>query len=116
MFIASAIVSLLLAAVLAFAAVRKLSHRPEVVEIYTRAGVPEERLNPLALILLAGAVGLVAGLAWAPIGIAAAIGVIAYFALALAAHIRANDLRNLTNPAVIELFAVAALVLRFATV
>jgi hypothetical protein len=57
MFIASAVVSLLLAAAMAFAAVRKLSHRPEVVETYTRAGVPEERLNLLALILLGGSAG-----------------------------------------------------------
>lgn len=115
MFVASATVSLLLAAALVFAAVRKLSHRPEVVETYTRVGVAEERLNHLAVILLAGAVGLVAGLAWAPIGIAAAVGVIVYFALAVAAHVRAHDLGNVATPVVIELLAVAALVLRLAT-
>jgi hypothetical protein len=115
MFTVTAGVSLLLAAALAFAAIRKLSHRPQVVQSYTRVGVPESRLNHLALILLAGAAGLVAGLAWAPIGIASAIGVIAYFALALAAHIRAHDLENLATPAIIELLSVAVLVLRLST-
>lgn len=115
MFLATAVVSMLLAAALAYAAVRKLSHRPEVVQTYARVGVAEGRLDQLAVILLAGAAGLVVGLLWAPIGVAAAGAVIVYFGLALGAHIRAADLENLPTPAVIELLAVAALVLRLET-
>jgi hypothetical protein len=115
MFVATTIVSVLLAATLAYAAVRKLSHRPEVVQSYARVGVPEEKLDYLAVVLLAGAAGLIVGLFLAPIGIAAAIGVVCYFVLALAAHIRADDIANLPTPAVIEVVAVAALVLRLAT-
>jgi hypothetical protein len=116
MFVVSAVVSTLLAAALAYAAVRKLSHRPEVVRSYSRVGVPEDRLDHLAVILLAGAAGLLVGLAWAPIGIAAAIGVIVYFLLAVAAHVRADDLQNVATPVVIELVAVAALVLQLTAV
>jgi uncharacterized membrane protein len=105
------LVSVLLAALLVFAAVRKLSHRPEVVATYTRVGVPEDRLNSLAWILLAGAAGLIAGLVWRPIGVAAGIGLVVYFVLAIASHIRAGDLRNLPVPVVMELLAVASLVL-----
>ncbi len=65
--------------------------------------------------LSAGAAGLLAGLLWAPIGIAAVVGVIAYFALAIAAHIRAHDVEDLPTPLVIELLAIAALALRLAT-
>jgi len=115
MFIATAIVSILLAAILTWTAVRKLSHREEVVRSYLRAGVPEERLNHLALILLMGAAGLVAGLAWAPLGIAAAAGVICYFIGAIASHLRVGDTRNTPTPLVLELLAVVALVLRIAT-
>jgi hypothetical protein len=115
MFVATTIVSVLLAATLAYAAVRKLSHRPEVVQSYVRVGVPEEKLDYLAIVLLAGAAGLVIGLFLAPIGIAAAIGVVCYFVLALAAHVRADDVANLPTPAAIEVVAVAALVLRLAT-
>jgi DoxX-like family len=115
MFAATAVVSTLLSAALAFAAVRKLSHRPEVVASYARVGVPEDRLNQLAVILLAGAAGLLVGLAWAPIGITAAAGLVVYFVLALAAHIRFDDLENVPTPAVIEVFAIAALVLRVAS-
>jgi DoxX-like protein len=112
MFAAAAIVSSLLAALLAFSAIRKLSHRPEVVATYTRVGVPEGKLDYLALILLAGAAGLVVGLFWGPLGVAAAAGLVVYFLLAIAAHIRAGDAVHLATPAVIELMAVAALVLR----
>ena len=115
MFVVTIAVSILLAVALAYAAVRKLSHRPDVVQSYARVGVPEDKLNALAFILLAGAAGLLAGLLWAPIGIAAAAGVTAYFVLAIAAHIRAHDSENLPTPLVIELLAVTALALRVAT-
>ena len=112
MFAAAAVVSSLLAALLAFSAIRKLSHRPEVVATYTRVGVPEDKLDHLALLLLAGAVGLVVGVFWGPLGIAAAVGLVVYFLLAIGAHIRADDAVHLPTPVVIELMAVAALVLR----
>jgi DoxX-like protein len=105
------VIPMLLAALLVFAAARKLSHRPEVVATYTRVGVPEDRLDLLAWILLAGAAGLLAGLAWHPIGVAAGIGLVVYFLLAIAAHIRAGDARNLPVPVAIELLAVASLIL-----
>ena len=110
--VATMIVSILLAALLAFAAIRKLSHREEVVEMYTRVGVPEDKLDYLAAILLAGAAGLVLGLFWTPLGVAAAIGVTCYFLIAIAAHIRSNDAGNLPTPLAIEAIAIAALVLQ----
>jgi hypothetical protein len=100
---------------LAFAAIRKLSHRPEVVASYARVGVPEEKLDYLAFILLAGAAGLLAGLLWAPFGVAAAIGLVAYFALAIGAHVRHNDLEHVATPIVIALLAAGALALRLIT-
>jgi hypothetical protein len=107
-----AVLSILLAGILAFSAVRKLSHREEIVRTYTRVGVPADKLDSLAYILLAGAAGLIAGLFWAPIGVAAAIGIACYFLLAIAAHIRADDAEHLPTPVVIELIAAASLILR----
>jgi hypothetical protein len=115
MSIAAAAASVLLAGLLAFAAARKLSHRPEVVATYVRVGVPDEKLNYLAVILLAGAAGLLLGLFWETIGVAAAAGVVLYFLLAVAAHLRAHDQENLPTPVVILVLAVAALALRLAT-
>src|SRR5687768_1872723 len=94
------VVSAVLALGLVITAVRKLSHAPAVVETYRRVGVPEKRLNALALVLLAGAAGLVVGLWWRPIGLAAALGLVVYFVLAVAAHIRFRDLRPLPTPVV----------------
>ena len=74
-----------------------------MVETYTRVGVPEDKLKRLAWILLAGASGLIAGLLWPPIGVAAGIGLVVYFLLAIAAHVRANNAKNLVAPVVMEL-------------
>jgi DoxX-like family len=112
MSVITAVVTVLLAAILAFAAVRKLTHRPDVVAGYAKVGVPEERLNQLAFILLLGAAGLLLGLVWTPIGIAAAIGVVVYFLLAIAAHVRHGDTHNLPTPVAVEAIAVAAVVLQ----
>jgi hypothetical protein len=71
-------------------------------------------LDYLAIILLAGAAGLVVGVFWAPIGIAASIGVILYFLVAIAFHVRADDAEHLPTPLAIALIAVAALILQLA--
>ena len=109
------VISTLLAAVLGYAAVRKLSHRPEIVATYTRVGVPEAKLDYLAAILILGAAGLIAGLAWPPLGIAATTALIGYFSLAIGAHVRARDLANLPTPLLIILLTGATLVLHIET-
>jgi hypothetical protein len=115
MFVATVVVSVVLAAAMAGAGLRKLTHRPHVVQAYVRVGVPEDRLDYLAMILLAGAAGLLVGLVWSPIGVVAAVGTVCYFLLAVAAHLRAHDTGNLPAPVVMTLLAIAALVLRLAT-
>lgn len=115
MSIATTTVSILLAALLAFAAIRKLSHQEQVVESYARVGVPDDKLNYLAIILLAGAAGLMLGLLWAPIGVAAAIGVVCYFIGAVTFHLRAGDARNLPTPLAMLATAVVTLVLQLVT-
>lgn len=115
MFTATVAVSLLLAALLSASVAMKLSHKPAVVENYAKAGVPEERLNLLAAVLGAGVAGLIAGLFWAPIGIAAGIGLVLYFLLAVAAHVRADDAKNAVMPVIIMLVSALTLYLRIAT-
>jgi DoxX-like family len=114
MFVAAAAVTVLLAALLVFSAIRKLSHREEVVQTYVRVGVPEDRLDRLAFVLLAAAAGLVIGLLWAPLGVAAGIGVVGYFAAAVVAHVRADDTKHLPAPVAYALIAMVALALRLA--
>jgi hypothetical protein len=114
-FAATVVISVVLAALLAFSAARKLSHDEEVVRAYARAGVPEDRLDHLALVLLAGAAGLLAGLAWPPLGVAAAAALVVYFLVAIAFHVRAHDVAHVATPVVVWLLAAAALALRLAT-
>ena len=109
--LATVAVSVVLAALLTLAAVRKLSHQEHVVRSYARVGVPEDKLDRLAIVLLAGAAGLVLGLLWAPIGVAAAIGVVCYFIGAVAFHIRAGDVKNMPTPIVYLATAAVALAL-----
>jgi hypothetical protein len=104
--------SVLLAALLTYSAIAKLSHKERFVRGYIKVGVPEDKLDYLAIILLAGAAGLLLGLLWAPIGVAAAAGVTLYFLVAIAFHIRADDADHLPTPLVIAVLAAAALGLR----
>jgi hypothetical protein len=115
MFALTVVVTLVLAVLLGASAVRKLSHRPEIVASYARAGVAERWLNPLALLLLAASAGLLGGLAWRPIGIVTAAALVVYFLAALGFHLRARDYAQMATPAAIEAAAVAALVLALAS-
>lgn len=108
------LLTVLLAVILLWSAVLKLSHRPGVVASYARVGVPERMLNPLALVLLSGAAGLVVGLWWEVVGVAAAAGVATYFLVAIGAHVRTRQLKSVGTPIVIELLAATILVLNSA--
>lgn len=115
MLLASTLVSALLAALLAYSAIRKLSHDPPVVQGYATAGVPESWLNTLAWILLAGAAALMIGRWWPPLGVAVAGALLVYFGVAISFHLRAGDAEHLPVPASMAFLAAAALAFRIAT-
>lgn len=77
--------------------------------------MPPRFIPYLALLLLTAAAGLLLGLRWAPLGIAAAAGLTGYFTVAIGAHLRVRDLRNLPTTLVYLALAVATLALRLAT-
>lgn len=111
MFIATVIVSSLLALAVFGSAVGKLTRQPMVVDMLTGLGVPTSWLPRLATAELAGGTGLLIGLAVTWIGIAAAAGLIVYFVGAVATHVRAHD-KAIAAPALLAGIAIAALVLR----
>lgn len=108
---AANIIAVILAVGLAGSAAGKLAKAAPVVENLTRAGVPLSMYPFLAAVEVAGAIGLVWGIWWAPIGIAAATGVILYFIGAVAFHVREKDYA-VAPPVSYGLLAVAALVTR----
>lgn len=114
MFIATVVVTALLAAALLGSAVAKLRKDATVMAGMRTVGVPDRRVPALAALEIAGAVGLLVGLGVWPLGVAAAVGVIAYFTGALIAHARVRD-RAVAPPTFFLVLAVAALVLRLLT-
>ncbi|RYJ24739.1 integral membrane protein [Streptomyces sp. L-9-10] len=114
MFIAYAVVGILLAVALTGSAVGTFTRQEKIVGSMLGLGVPESWLPRLATLKAAGAVGLVVGL-WVPLlGAAAAIGVVLYFIGAAVTHLRAKDYA-IAPVVVLFLLAVAALVLRLAS-
>ncbi|MFJ9340652.1 DoxX family protein [Streptomyces sp. NPDC101733] len=111
MFIAYAVVGMLLALALTASATLTLRRSEPVMANMRAVEVPEAWLPRLAALKAAGAVGLVVGLWIAPIGVAAAAGVTLYFIGAVVTHLRVKHY-ELAPAAVLTLLAAAALVLR----
>jgi hypothetical protein len=105
------IVTIAAAAWVGFSAVSMFARAKWVVEPITEYGVPTSWWPWLGTAKAAGALGLIAGLFWPPIGIAAAIGLILYFAGALVTVARARSYAHLLYPALYLAPVVAALVL-----
>ena len=114
MFAATVVVSVLLALAAIGSAMGKLTKNPKIVESMDTLHVPMSWLPPLAAAEIAGGVGLLVGLKVAPLGIAAAIGLVAYFVGAVATHLKAKD-KNIAAPLVLMVVSFAALILRIAT-
>jgi hypothetical protein len=72
---------------------------PFVLKFMRDVSVPESWVSKLGIVKLAGALGLLAGLAVRPIGIAAGVGLVLYFVGAVITHIRAGVLYNIGFPA-----------------
>jgi hypothetical protein len=110
------VVTAFAAAIATFSGVAKIRRDPKIVKvIHDTVGVPMQYLPILAACELAGALGIVAGIWWPPLGVAAGIGLVVYFVGAVVSHIRVGDVAGI-GPAVFVLaLASAALVTRLMT-
>jgi hypothetical protein len=88
---AKVIVTALLAALFAFASLIKLFGVPQSLAIRDHLGVKPGQWRVIGLLELAGVAGVLAGLYWAPIGVAAAIGLALLVLGAIVFHVRAKD-------------------------
>lgn len=91
MSLAALVLSLVLALAMLVSGGLKIVRAPRIVRLMAVVGVPPQRLPVLGALQVAGAVGLLGGLAWPLLGIAAATGLVLYFAGAVAAHLRVHD-------------------------
>ncbi|MFE7720747.1 DoxX family protein [Nocardia rhizosphaerihabitans] len=92
------IVTIVAALWVGFSAFSLLRRAPFVVDPLVEYGVPQTWWTPLGLAKAAGSIGLIVGL-WIPaIGVAAAIGLILYFAGAVVTVLRARSYKTVAFP------------------
>ena len=105
---ATVVVTLSLAALFTFSSSIKLLGVPKSLTIRDHLGVSPIQWRVIGALELAGVVGVLVGLLWAPIGIAAAIGLALLSIGAVAFHLRASDRVVDLAPAVIGVALAAA--------
>ncbi len=116
MFIVTAVLAALLAAGYVAAGLPKVLARPAMVDNARHLGFPLPAFRLIGLLELAGSAGLLVGLYWAPLGIAAASGLVLLISGGLIAHLRLRDSFAVAAPAVVFFVAsVAVLALRLTT-
>ncbi len=112
MYITYVVVTVLTIIANAGIAIADLARAKFVLANSAEVGVPESWIPPLATLKAAGAAGLLLGLlGFRLIGIAAAVGLVLFFAGALATHIRTRVFHNLAFPATYFLLAAGSLIL-----
>jgi hypothetical protein len=112
-FVAYCVIAVLYSLSLAFSGITKLQQNPQAVQIiHNRIGVPLEYFPLLAACEFAGAIGLLAGIRWPRLGIAAAIGLVIYFVGAILSHIRVGDVAGIGGAVFMLAIALAALLTR----
>ncbi len=79
-----------------------------IVDTAGRLGIPVSLMVPFGILLGSAGLGLLAGFALPGLGTAAAAGLVAYFVIALGAHLRVRDLQ-LAWPLLFLALALAAL-------
>ena len=110
-------ITLVLALMATFSGVGKIRRDPLPVRvIHETIGLPLKYLPLLAACEFAGAVGIVVGIWWPPIGIAAGIGLVLYFVGAIVSHQRVGDVKGIGPAAFMLVLAAGALALRVLTI
>jgi hypothetical protein len=111
--IAKVVVTALLAAILGFAGLIKVLGVQQSLTIRDHLGVEPVHWRAIGALELAAVAGVLAGLAWWPIGVAAAVAAALLLLGAIGFHARASDSAADTAPAVIGLgLAVATAILQ----
>jgi uncharacterized membrane protein YphA (DoxX/SURF4 family) len=100
--------SLILAAVCALPGAAKLTSHPRMRDSASRFGIRWHHYRLIGVAELAAAAGILIGLWWHPLGLAAAAGIAVLLTGALITHRRANDSAKDMAPALIAIVITAA--------
>ncbi|MBF6065361.1 DoxX family protein [Nocardia terpenica] len=107
MTIASAVLAALLAVVMTAAGAPKVLAVASMRERAAHAGISVTGYRGIGVVEIAGAAGLLAGIGWYPIGLAAGVGVLLLMIGAIITHVRIGDaLAEMVPAAVTGLLAV----------
>ena len=110
------VVTAIVALMVAFSGLGKIRRDPKIVRvIHETVGVPMAYFPLLAACEFAGALGLVAGIWWPPLGIAAGAGLVLYFVGAVVSHLRVGDFKGIGPAAFMLVVAAGALAMRILT-
>ncbi len=115
MFITYAVVAVLMSAVLLASAGAKFTRPKRLVDQMSTLGLSYGVLPFLGIAQIAGAGGLVIGLWWGPLGIAAAVCLTLYFLGAVASHLRVGDYKGAPPAAILTAVAVVLAASRVAS-
>jgi hypothetical protein len=116
MHIAYLVITILFSAMVSFSGLGKIRREPHQVQvIHKTIGVPLKCFPLLAACEFAGALGLVFGIWWPRLGVAAGIGLIVYFAGATVSHLWVGDVKGIGPAAFMLALAAAALAMRILT-
>lgn len=115
MFTTYVVVAILMSTVLVASAGAKAIRTQHITGQMASLGLPESLLLFLVAAQVSGAAGLVVGIWWGPLGIAAAVGLTLYFAGAVASHLRVGDHKGAPPAIVLTLIAIALIALRATT-
>lgn len=110
------VITILFALMVSFSGVGKVRRDPRQVKVvHETVGVPLKYFPILAACEFAGAVGLLVGIWWPSIGIAAGIGLVVYFVGAVVSHLRVGDIKGIGPAAFMLVLAAGTLALRVLT-
>ncbi|MBD0421649.1 DoxX family protein [Streptomyces sp. TRM S81-3] len=115
MSIAYVVLAVLLSLMLVVSGRGKLVKDPKVMAVLEAVGVASGLVPVLAVLEFAGALGLLVGIGYRPLGVAAAVGVVLYFLGAVIAHLRVKDVKGVPGSGVLLVVSAAELALAAAT-
>jgi hypothetical protein len=113
MFNAYTVLAVVMALLVTGSGVAKVQRAPHVVKVINEVvRVPLRWFPYLAACEFAGGIGLLLGIMWPPLGLAASVGLVLYFVGAMIAHVRVGDFKGLGPAALMLGLSAVCLVLR----